>query len=159
MITDETDSRATRRAFLIGAGGVAVAVALPASQARATPATMQAAIKKVVGAAPLRKGKITLDVPPLVENGNSVAMEVTVESPMTAADHVKAIHVFNEKNPLPNVISVRLGPRAGRAKIAARMRLADSQKVIAIAQMSDGTFWTDDVDVIVTISACLENIP
>jgi sulfur-oxidizing protein SoxY len=159
MITDETDSRATRRAFLIGAGGVAVAVALPAGQARATPATMQAAIKKVVGAAPLRKGKITLDVPPLVENGNSVAMEVTVESPMTAADHVKAVHVFNEKNPLPNVISVRLGPRAGRAKIAARMRLADSQKVIAIAQMSDGTFWTDDVDVIVTISACLENIP
>src|SRR5262249_11765632 len=103
-----------------------------------------------------RKGKVTLDIPPIVENGNSVSLEVKVESPMTLDDHVKAIHVINEKNPLPNVIGVRLGPRAGRATIATRMRLADSQKVIAIADPSDGTFWSDDVDVIVTIAACLE---
>jgi sulfur-oxidizing protein SoxY len=76
---------------------------------------------------------------------------------MTLTDHVKAIHVFNEKNPQPNVISARIGPRAGQAKVATRMRLADSQKVIAIAEMSDGTFWTDEVDVIVTIAACLED--
>ncbi len=159
MTTDNRDSRATRRAFLIGAGGVVIGLALPASESLATPATMQAAIKKVVGEAPLRKGRITLDIPPLVENGNTVSMEVAVESPMSAADHVRAIHVFNEKNPLPNVISVRLTPRAGKAKIAARLRLADSQKVVAIAEMSDGTFWSDDVDVIVTIAACLEDVP
>ena len=85
---------------------------------------------------------------PLVENGNSVAVEVTVESPMTLDAHVKAIHVFNEKNPQPNVASVHLGPRAGRASLATRARLADSQRIVAVAELSDGTFWTDEVDVI-----------
>ena len=152
---------ATRRDVLIGAagiaGGIALVSVLPASEARATPEAMQAAIRKVVGQAPLRKGRVTLDVPPLVENGNTVSLEVAVDSPMTLTNHVKAIHVFNEKNPQPNVITARLGPRAGRAKIATRIRLADSQKVIAIAEMNDGTFWSDEVEVIVTIAACLED--
>ena len=78
---------------------------------------MDAAIKKVVGEAPLRKGKVKLDLPPLIENGNTVSLTVSVESPMTADDYVKAIHVFNEKNPQPNVVSVHLGPRAGRASV------------------------------------------
>jgi sulfur-oxidizing protein SoxY len=146
---------ATRRDLLIGAGCIGLVTLLP-RDGRATPATMNAAIKKVMGDAPLRKGKVTLDLPPIVENGNSVALEVKVDSPMTAANHVKAIHVFNEKNPQPNIVSVRLGPRAGRAQIATRVRLADSQNIIAIAEMSDGTFWSDDIEVIVTIAACLE---
>jgi sulfur-oxidizing protein SoxY len=83
-------------------------------------------------------------------------MVVSVESPMTAEDYVKAIHVFNEKNPQPNVISAYIGPRAGRASMSARIRLADSQKVIAVAEMSDGSFWSDEVEVIVTLAACLE---
>ncbi len=129
-----------------------------AGDARATPATMHAAMKKVVGEAPLRKGKVTLEVPPLIENGNTVPLTVSVESPMTAADHVKAIHVFNEKNPQPNVVSVHLGPRTGKASISTRIRLADSQKVIAIAEMSDGSFWTDEAEVVVTLAACLEGL-
>jgi sulfur-oxidizing protein SoxY len=157
---DEVDPKpGTRRRFLIRtaelAGGLALVSVLPGG-ASATPETMTAAIKKVVGDKPVRKGKVTLDVPPLVENGNSVSLEVTVESPMSLDDHVKAIHIFNEKNPLPNVISARLGPRAGKAFLATRIRLADSQKLIAIAELGDGTFWSDQVDVIVTIAACLE---
>jgi sulfur-oxidizing protein SoxY len=161
MIADETGS-VSRRRVLIGAasvaGGAGLAMLAPAS-ASATPAMMAAAIKGVLGQAPLRKGKVTLDVPPLVENGNTVPVEVSVESPMTLDDHVRAIHLFNEKNPQPYVISARFGPRAGQARLATRMRLADSQKVIAVAEMSDGTFWSDEVDVIVTIAACLEDIP
>jgi len=153
------DDEATRRHFLIGAASLAggLVTVLPVSEARATPEAMQAAIKKAVGSASLRKGKVTLTLPPLVENGNSVSLEIAVDSPMTAESHVRAIHVFNEKNPQPNVISARLGPRAGQAKIATRMRLADSQRVMAIAEMSDGTFWSDEVEVIVTIAACLED--
>jgi sulfur-oxidizing protein SoxY len=113
-------------------------------------------MKNVVGEASLRKGKVTLDLPPLIENGNTVPLTVSVDSPMTAADHVKAIHVFNEKNPQPNVVSMRLGPRAGKASVATRIRLADSQKVIAVAEMSDGSFWSDEVEVVVTLAACLE---
>ncbi|MGH7247670.1 MAG: thiosulfate oxidation carrier protein SoxY, partial [Pseudomonadota bacterium] len=81
---------------------------------------------------------------------------VSVDSPMTATDYVKAIHVFNEKNPQPDVIGVALGPRAGRAGFSTRIRLADSQTVTAIAELSDGTFWSGDVAVVVTLAACLE---
>ncbi len=154
-MADETALPTTRRSFLLGAGGLAFVTVLP-REGRATPEAMKAAIKKVIGDAPLRKGKVRLDVPPIVENGNSVTLEVSVDSPMTAGDHVKAIHVFNEKNPQPNIIGVRLGPRAGRAQLSTRVRLADSQNLIAIAEMSDGTFYSDDVDVVVTIAACLE---
>jgi sulfur-oxidizing protein SoxY len=125
---------------------------------RATPAAMAAAIKKVVGEAPIRKGKVTIDVPPLVENGNSVPVTVSVDSPMTASDHVKSIHLFNEKNPQPNVIGVHLGPRAGKAALSTRIKLADAQKIVAVAQLSDGSFWSDEADVIVTIAACVEDL-
>ena len=154
-MADETALPTTRRSFLIGAGGLAFVTVLP-REGSATPEAMKAAIKKVIGDVPLRKGKVRLDVPPIVENGNSVTLEVSVDSPMTANDYVKAIHVFNEKNPQPNIIGARLGPRAGRAQLSTRVRLADSQNLIAIAEMSDGTFYSDDVDVVVTIAACLE---
>ena len=157
-------SGVSRRRVLTGAaglaaGGAGLAAVVAPTSARATPAMMAAAIKGVIGDTPLRKGKVTLDVPPLVENGNTVPVEVSVESPMTLSDHVKAIHLFNEKNPQPYVITAKLGPRAGQGRLATRMRLADSQKVIAVAEMSDGTFWSDEVDVIVTIAACLEDVP
>jgi len=118
----------------------------------------RAAIRNVVGEASVRKGRVDLEVPPLVENGNTVSLAVSVDSPMTTTDYVKTIHVFNEKNPQPNVISVHLGPRAGRAKFSTRFRLADSQIVTAIAEMSDGTFWSASADVIVTLAACVEGI-
>jgi sulfur-oxidizing protein SoxY len=126
--------------------------------AAATPAEMQAALAKVIGDARLNFGKVKLEIPPLVENGNTVPCAVTVDSPMTPVDHVKTIHIFTEKNPQPNVISVRLGPRAGRARISTRMRLRDTQNVLAIAEMSDGSFWSDRVNVIITLGACLEDL-
>jgi sulfur-oxidizing protein SoxY len=151
---------ATRRRFLIDAaciaGGLALVPVVVAGPARATPATMKTAMRNVVGEATVRKGKVTIDLPPLIENGNTVSLTLTVDSPMTAADHVKALHVFNEKNPQPNVVSIHLGPRAGKANVATRIRLADSQKVVAIAEMSDGSFWSDEVEVVVTLAACLE---
>jgi sulfur-oxidizing protein SoxY len=124
--------------------------------AQATPASMAAAIRQVVAEASVKPGRVKLELPPLVENGNTVAMAVSVESPMTAKDYVKAIHVFTEKNPQPKVISVQLGPRAGRARVDTRARIADTGNVIALAQMSDGSFWIDRVEVVVTLSACLE---
>ena len=148
----------TRRDFLIAAGSLAggIGIVAAARDARATPAAMQEAIRKVVGDAPVRRGRVKLDVPPLIDNGNSVPLSVAVESPMTPDDYVKAIHVFTEKNPLPNVLSVHLGPRSGRARIATRVRLADTQTVTAVAELSDGSFWSDSVHVVVTLSACLE---
>ena len=148
--------RSSRRQFLAGAAGISIVVALPVSSASATAAMLEAAIRAVVGESTLHAGKVTIDVPPLVENGNVVPLTIAVDSPMTEADHVKAIHVFNEKNPQPDIISVHLGPRAGKAAFSTRIRLADSQNVVAIAELSDGSLWSDTVEVIVTIAACLE---
>ena len=156
------DRRTSRRDFLKTAGGVAAGLGLGSvitvAPARATPAEMQEAIRKVVGGARVSPGKVKLDLPPLIENGNAVPLTVSVESPMTEADHVKAMHVFTEKNPQPEVVSIRLGPRAGRARVATRIRLADTQTVVAICELSDGSFWSERADVVVTLAACLEEL-
>src|SRR5437016_6246817 len=159
MMRGSDPKTATRRRFLAVAGGVALAPILVCRSARATPATMAAAIREVIGESEVREGKVALELPPLVENGNAVPMTVTVESPMTAAEHVKRIHVFNEKNPQPYIASFHLGPRAGRAKISTRVRLADSQTVVAIAELSDGSFWSASAEMIVTLAACIEETP
>jgi len=140
----------TRRDFLV------LACSAASSSVRATPAAVQDAIGKLTGGAPVAKGKVKLDVPPLIENGNSVVLSVSVDSPMTAAEYVKAIHLFAPRNPLPNVVSVYLSPRSGRARVTTRVRVADSQVLLAVAQMSDDSFWSDSMEVIVTLPACSE---
>jgi sulfur-oxidizing protein SoxY len=155
------ERQVSRREFLLITGGATAGLglvsALAVTPARATPAAMQDAIGKVVGSAKVSPGKVTLDLPPLVENGNTVPLTVSVESPMTAADHVRAIHVFTEKNPQPEVVSFRFGPRAGRARVATRIRLGDTQTVIALGELSDGSFRSASVAVVVTLAACLED--
>jgi sulfur-oxidizing protein SoxY len=152
MDRDRSRREILQAAAALAGGGVLLSI----RPAAATPEMMKDAVRAVIGEAPVKRGKVKLDLPPLVENGNSVPCTVAVESPVTAADYVKAIHIFNEKNPQPNVISVKLGPRAGRASFSTRIRLADSQTVTAIAELSDGSFWSDDIDVIVTLAACIE---
>ncbi|GKQ50364.1 SoxY-related AACIE arm protein [Bradyrhizobium sp. Ce-3] len=144
----------TRRTVLSLAGGAAALVIV--RPVDATPAMLQAAIRNIVGEANVRTGKVKLDIPPLVENGNTVPMTISVSSPMTADEYVKSIHVFNEKNPQPNIGNFYLGPHAGRAQVSTRIRLADSQKVTAIARLSDDTFWSATADVVVTLAACTE---
>ena len=116
-------------------------------------------IRALVGAAAVQPGRVKLDVPPLVENGHLVPLSVSVDSPMSEADHVTAIHIFTERNPLPEMVTFHLGPRAGRAFASTRVRMADTQNVIAIARMNDGTFWSDSAHLIVTLAACLEELP
>jgi sulfur-oxidizing protein SoxY len=156
-----TLEQTSRRRFLGLAGGTAALGAIPILTVRpveATPAMLATAIRNVVGEAVVRTGKVKLDVPPLVENGNTVPMTVSVSNPMTSDDYVKSIHVFNEKNPQPNVGNFYLGPHAGRAQISTRIRLADSQKIVAIARLSDDSFWSATVDVVVTLAACTEEV-
>jgi sulfur-oxidizing protein SoxY len=151
----------TRRQFLNLAGSVTFAGTMPIVTLRpleATPAMLSAAIRNIVGEAPVRAGKVKLDIPPLVENGNTVPMTVSVASPMTANDYVKSIHVFNEKNPQPNIGNFHLGPSSGRAQVSTRIRLADTQKVVAIARLSDDTFWQVTTEIVVTLAACTEEM-
>jgi sulfur-oxidizing protein SoxY len=130
---------------------LATCVAVP--RAVATPAQVGALIQALVGDAPLKNGLIHLDLPVMVENGNSVAMTVSVTDPPSP---VEAIHVFAEGNPLPRVAVFRFGPRSGAPRVSTRMRLATSQTVIAIARLRDGSCWRDSVDLLVTLAACVE---
>ena len=116
------------------------------------------AIQKITGNAKIQEGRVTLTIPPLVENGNLVVLKVSVDSPMTADDYVKAIHVIAEGNPFPNIFTAYLTPRSGTANITTRVRLADSQVVWAIAQMSNGSYWKGSAETLVTLSACTEMV-
>ena len=147
-----------RQAFVLGGGFVALTVMPMAANAEPSNDAAEL-IKTFTGGKEAAKGKIALDLPEIAENGNTVPMTVSVDHPMTAESHVKSIHVFNEKNPQPNVANFHLTPQAGRAQVATRIRLADTQKVVAIAKLSDGSFWSVSVDVIVTLAACTEEMP
>jgi sulfur-oxidizing protein SoxY len=146
-----------RRAFLRTAGaGLGLVSIVAVRPAGATPERMQSAIRRVVGSAPVTPGRVKLELPPLSENGHAVPLTVSVESPMTEADHVRAVHVFTEINPLPDVATFRFSPRSGRARVSTRVRLANTQTVVAIGELSDGSFWSDRATVVVTLAACLE---
>ena len=150
----------SRRHFLFITGAtlaLPVKAQLPPNIAELRKAALEEAIGKVVGNAKVSNGRVKIDIPPLIDNGNAVPLAVEVESPMTEKDHVKAIHVFTERNPQPYVCTAHLGPRAGKARISTRARIADTGDVVAIAEMSDGSLWRENVRVIVTLSACLED--
>jgi sulfur-oxidizing protein SoxY len=136
-------------------GGTA-ALAPPDTAAFHESPELRAALARFAGGAVPVEGGVHLDIPEMVENGNAVPVTVQVDSPMTAADHVVAIAVFTGRNPLPEVAEFRLGPVNGVARVSTRIRLATSQKVVAAARMGDGRVRTRQVDVLVTLAACVE---
>jgi sulfur-oxidizing protein SoxY len=143
-----------RRDVIAAAAGLAGAVWVRTASANADE--LAAMIKQFAGGAPVREGRVEFEIAPLVENGNTVPVTVRVQSPMSEADHVKAIAIFNESNPQRDVANFFLGPRSGRATVSTRIRLATSQQLVAVAKMSDGSCWTKTVDVLVTLAACVE---
>jgi sulfur-oxidizing protein SoxY len=147
----------SRRRILAGVAGVGLSVVLRPAAAQTDE--LAAAVAAYAQGAPVRAGKVKLDVAELVDNGNVVPITVTADSAMTATDHVKSIAVFNEKNPQRDVAKFTLGPRAGKASVTTRIRLATSQQLVAVAQMSDGSYWSHTVNVIVTLAACIEGEP
>jgi len=144
----------TRRTLL--AAGLGASLCIVWRPAHALSDELAGALRAFTGGAAAREGKINFDIAPLVENGNTVPITVTVDNPMTAANHVQAIAVFNEKNPQREVVACKLTPRTGRAVVSTRIRLATTQQLVAVAKLSDGSYWTHTVDVIVTLAACIE---
>lgn len=136
---------------------LAAPLALRMQPARATPEAMQSAITGWSGGASITEGRVTLEIPMLVANGNAVPLKVSAESPMTEEDYVAEIAVFNEANPLPDIVRFHFTPRSGRASAETRIRLSGTQYVHAIARMNDGTYWSAATNVIVTAPACAES--
>ncbi|MEY3419000.1 MAG: hypothetical protein RJA46_771 [Pseudomonadota bacterium] len=151
-------TKLSRRMYLSALGLLGISGWIVPSLTVAKKPEAMDAIAKIVGSNTIRDGRVKLVIPPLVESGNLVVLKLSVESPMTANDYVKAVHVIAEGNPLPNIFAAYFTPRSGRAELTTRVRLADSQRVWAIAQMSDGSFWQGYADTLVTLSACTEMI-
>ncbi len=154
MKMDLMASEHSRRAALKLAGFAGLALIVTPGSAAATPEEVTSAIAKLYGEKKFESGKIKLDVPEIAENGLVVPINVEVESPMTDADHVKAVHIFAEGNPLPNVLSYKFTPACGKAAASARMRLAQTQNVVCIAEMSNGALYKTTATIKVTIGGC-----
>ena len=145
----------TRRQVLSAAGSATLwGIVSRAQPVRADTTSVQDAITDRVGHKKLQEGRITLKIAPIVENGNTVPMSFSVDSPMTPDDYVTAVHVFAEANPWPNVATFHFNPRSGKAQAATRIRLASTQHVIAVAEMSDGSAYTTRTHVKVTLGGC-----
>jgi len=144
----------TRRGLLAAGAGTVFISAFP-FPAHAAPEDMKAAIRKAFGEGELRDGRVSINTPPIAENGYSVPITVTVESPMSEDDHVREIGLFSPRNPVAHMAHYYLGPRAGRAEIATRIRMAGTQDVMAVAKMNDGTLWSAARETVVTLAACV----
>ncbi len=156
MRPDAPAARADRRRLLGGAAaGWLMLQVRPAAAVSATE-SMETVKRRWGAGRPITEGRLTLDIAPLVENGNAVPIRVSLDSPMSVADHVQEIIVFNEKNPQRDVVRFVFSPLSGRAQADTRIRLATSQQLVALARLSDGSQWSHHVDVIVTLAACVE---
>lgn len=155
MNDEEALQRRWPRRRVLQAGAAAMCAALLPMRAHAEVADTEAAIAALFGTRAINEGRVSVTLPPISENGFSVPVVVAVDSPMTDADHVVRIAVFTEKNPMPDVARFELGPRAGIARVETRIRLAASQNIRAVAEMSDGTLWTGHAFTVVTLAACL----
>ncbi len=146
----------SRRQLLATAGSAWLLLqARPAAAVSATE-TLQQVVRNWAAGRPVTEGRVVLEVQPLVENGNAVPIRVRIDSPMTPADHVQEIVVFNERNPQRDLVRAAFGPASGRAQLDTRIRLATSQRLVALARLSDGSQWSANVDVVVTLAACIE---
>ena len=151
---DSLQAAPTRRLVLAAGGVAALAAALAPHMVFATPAAVEAELKKLLGDRKPLEGKIKLDLPAIAENGLVVPLNFDVESAMTEADHVKAVHFFGEGNPLPGIGAFRFTPASGRASASTRIRLAQTQDIICVAEMSDGKVHMARQEVKVTIGGC-----
>lgn len=142
-----------RRLLQAGAALPLLALVRPAA---ATPEALRAAIAAFTGGAQPQTGKVAFEIAKLIDNGNAVPVTIRIDSPMTAASHVTAIALFNERNPQTDIARFTLGPRSGKAEVSTRIRLATSQKLVAVARLSDGSCWQQSADVIVALAACIE---
>ncbi len=145
----------SRRHLLVAAATITAAPMAAMAQTDVSPHYTAARATLLAGRS-VSTGRVVLDIPRLAESGNSVPLKATVESPMTESDHVRTLHVLSEQNPIASIARFHLGPRAGRAEVATNIRLATTQNVHVLAEMSDGSLWEASTEVVVLIAACLD---
>ena len=143
-----------RDALVLGASGAALTITGWSTSASAAAKEAAEQIAKFTGGKTAEKGKVTIELPEIAENGNTVPLSVSVDAPMTADNYVSEILLVAEGNPNPGVATFHLSPLAGKAEASTRIRLATTQNIIAVAKTSKGEFFTNQKLVKVTIGGC-----
>lgn len=143
-----------RRRFLAASGGSVLVSAFPL-QSFADQEDLTQARTDLFGDRQITEGRVTVKLPPIAENGHSVPLKVSVDSPMTAEDHVNQIAIFSPRNPLPLIAQFHLTPLSGKAVVSSRIRMSGTQAIQAVAEMSDGTLWSGSMETVVTLAACV----
>jgi sulfur-oxidizing protein SoxY len=151
---DQISLAPSRRATLVMGGVAFVVAAIAPRLSLAKPSDVEAELTKLFADKKPTEGRIKLDLPAIAENGLVVPLGIEIDSPMTDADHVKAVHIWADGNPQPGVVSFFFTPACGRASASTRMRLAQTQNIVAVAEMSDGKLFTARQEVKVTIGGC-----
>lgn len=146
----------SRRRFLAAAAAGALVVQSRVSRAQLTVQPLEPLIDKLTGGAAVREGRVSLEIPRLADNGHSVPLKISVTSPMDERDFVKTIHILSERNPRPLIAAFHLNAHCGRAEVSTRVRLNGSQRVLVVAGLSDGSYWSGSAQVEVTETACLD---
>jgi sulfur-oxidizing protein SoxY len=146
-----------RRAFLEATGGAIALCVLPVKAQKFQPSQdISPLIANITQGAAIEATGVTIELPAIAENGNSVPLHVKVASPMSATDRVETLYIFAERNPRPLVATLHFGKAAARAEVSTRMRLAGTQKVTVLALLSGNRFRSGQVEVLVTSAACLD---
>ena len=143
----------SRRQLLAGTAGALAVATIGAAPAQAAN-NAQDLIKVFTGGKQATEGKVKLDLPEIAENGNTVPMTVSVESPMTEQSHVTEVLIVGDGNPNGGLVTFHFTPLSGVAEANTRIRLAATQDIIAVAKMNDGSFVTASKQVKVTIGGC-----
>jgi len=143
-----------RRQVLTGVGG-SIAIAATPLPAFASQEDLERARRELFGDRPIQEGRVTVKLPPIAENGFSVPLNVSVESPMVADDYVKRVAILSPRNPLPNIAQFHFTPQSGKAVVATRIRMSGTQAIQAVAEMNDGSLWSGSMETVVTLAACV----
>ena len=143
-----------RRQMLTGVGG-AIAIAATPLPAFASQEDLERARRELFGDHPIQEGRVTVKLPPIAENGFSVPLNVSVESPMVEDDYVRRIAILSPRNPLPNIAQFHFTPQSGKAVVATRIRMSGTQAIQAVAEMNDGSLWSGSMETVVTLAACV----
>ena len=153
-MTTRNEFDLTRRSFMAGSTGAVLIAALPLVS-HASEADLIAARTKLFGSRPISEGRVSVKLPPIAENGHSVPLEVSVDSPMSETDYVKRVAILSPRNPLPQIAEFHMTPLSGRAFVSTRIRMSGTQAIQAVAEMSDGSLWSGSMETVVTLAACV----
>jgi len=153
MVENTATIGLTRRALLTAAcvGGASL-VSLPSALAIDDDVKL---IQQLTGKIPTESDRVHLAMPPVFPNGYSVPLALDIDSPMTETDYVRYVRVLAPRNPIIVVATFYFPPQRSEPRVSTRIRIAEPQYIVAVAEMNDGALLTAKAWVEVATNGCI----